>query len=76
MVWVLTCRINDYDQYGNYLLAVFNNKPTFQELKKVMQDPDVVVGKTFRTGYCNVIGICEYYLNPLICGECYQSLEP
>lgn len=27
-VWVLTSEVNDYDQHGDYFLAVFKNKPS------------------------------------------------
>ena len=31
-VWVLTSMFNDYDQHGEYLVGVFSNKPTREEL--------------------------------------------
>lgn len=31
-VWVLTYEVNDYDQYGEYFLAVSKEKPTLEEL--------------------------------------------
>jgi hypothetical protein len=31
-VWVVTSEVNQYDQYGEYLLSVFANKPTMKEL--------------------------------------------
>ena len=31
-VWVLTEEVNDYNQYGEYFLAVFKEKPTLEEL--------------------------------------------
>lgn len=31
-VWVLTEEHNDYNQYGNYFLAVFNREPTEADL--------------------------------------------
>lgn len=33
-VWVLTRAFNDYDQHGDYFVAVFGHKPTEQELLK------------------------------------------
>lgn len=33
-VWILTEEYNQYDQYGEYFLAVFKNKPTAEKLKK------------------------------------------
>lgn len=31
-VWVLTEEVNDYNQYGEYFLAVFKEKPTLEDL--------------------------------------------
>ena len=31
-VWVLTYTVNDYNQYDDYFLAVFKEKPTLEEL--------------------------------------------
>jgi hypothetical protein len=31
-VWVLTEEYNDYDQHGEYFVAVFSEKPTHQQL--------------------------------------------
>lgn len=31
-VWVLTQEYNDYDQYGEYFVAVFATKPTAKQL--------------------------------------------
>jgi hypothetical protein len=31
-VWVLTTEHNDYDQHGEYFVAVFETKPTVKEL--------------------------------------------
>jgi hypothetical protein len=31
-VWILTEEYNDYDQYGEYFVAVFANKPTRSQL--------------------------------------------
>jgi hypothetical protein len=33
-VFVLTQEYNDYDQYGEYFVAVYANKPSHQELSK------------------------------------------
>lgn len=32
MVWILTEEYNDYDQYGEYFLAVFKEKPLNSKL--------------------------------------------
>ena len=31
-VWILTKEYNDYDQHGEYFVAVYANKPTHQQL--------------------------------------------
>jgi len=31
-IYVLTFEVNEYDQYGEYFITAFKNKPTFQEL--------------------------------------------
>lgn len=31
-VWILTEEFNDYDQHGEYFVAVFGNKPTHSQL--------------------------------------------
>lgn len=35
-VWIVTSEYNDYDQHGEYFVAVFLLKPTFKELKKTL----------------------------------------
>lgn len=33
-VWILTEEYNQYDQYGEYYLAAFKDKPTVEQLMK------------------------------------------
>lgn len=33
-VWILTEEYNRYDQYGEYYIAVFQDKPTIEQLVK------------------------------------------
>ena len=33
-VWVLKSAYNDYDQHGEYFIAVFRNLPTLEQLAK------------------------------------------
>mgnify|MGYP003638482219 CR=1 FL=1 len=35
---ILTMEINEYEQYGEYFIAVFDKQPTIQQLKKVLPD--------------------------------------
>ena len=32
LIWVLTQEYNEYDQYGEYFIAVFGKKPTHKQL--------------------------------------------
>lgn len=59
--WVLTKEYNDYDQYGEYYVCVFEEKPDFAKLKQIIDaeyepadrdDPKVeeVVGNLIRKG--------------------------
>ena len=35
MAWVLTKEYNEYDQYGEYFVAIFKDKPHHTELTKL-----------------------------------------
>lgn len=37
-VWVLTYEVNDYDQHGEYFLAVFEKKPTYEQVVDFLSD--------------------------------------
>ena len=41
-VWVLTSEYNEYDQHGEYFLAVFKNKPSRERLSDIVRDDEVV----------------------------------
>lgn len=48
-VWVVTREMNEYNQDGEYFVAVFKNKPTFRMLKKLLpEESDVTIGKLTR----------------------------
>jgi len=50
-MWVVTRAINQYDQDGDYFVAVFHNKPSFKDLKKLLpQENNVTIGKLTRGG--------------------------
>lgn len=36
-VWVVTSEYNQYDQYGEYFLGVFKDKPTKKQLSKLIK---------------------------------------
>lgn len=37
-MWVLTSKINDYNQYGEYFECAFDSKPSIEELDKLGYD--------------------------------------
>ena len=49
-IWVVTRGINQYDQDGEYFVAAYHEKPTFQQLKELIKQDDVTVGKLTRGG--------------------------
>ena len=49
-VWVVTREINEYNQDGEYFVAAFKSKPTFQQLKKLLNGDDVTIDKLTRGG--------------------------
>lgn len=50
-VWVVTREHNEYDQHGEYFVAVYLKKPNFHQLKKLLPDEDdVTIGKLTRGG--------------------------
>lgn len=42
-VWVLTEEYNEYDQYGEYFLAVFKEKATIEQLMKFKMSKEVAI---------------------------------
>lgn len=51
-VWILTSEYNDYDQHGEYFEAVFETKPTKEQLADVMDEypHSVYVEHTLKGG--------------------------
>lgn len=71
-MWVITRAINQYDQDGDYLVCVFENKPTFQDLKKVLpNESDATIGKLTRGGGRQNIEYEWYFLSEIKSGELY-----
>lgn len=35
-MWIVTKKINDYNQHGVYFISAYNNKPTIEELTLLM----------------------------------------
>lgn len=54
-VWVLTSKVNAYDQYGEYFEHVFKNKPTAEQISPLigsnLEYSQWVVDNKGRKGY-------------------------
>jgi len=73
-MWVITRAINQYDQDGDYLVSVFENKPTFQDLSKLLPyESAVTIGKLTRGGGRQKYEGEWYYLSELKNGELYRT---
>lgn len=71
-MWVVTRAINEYDQDGDYLVCVFKDKPTFQDLKKILPDEDDdVIHNLIRGGGRRDVEYVWYFLTELASGELY-----
>ena len=73
-MWVVTRAINQYDQDGDYLVCVFENKPTFKDLKKALpNESDVTIGKLLTRGGGRQEYEGEwYFLTEVKSGEKYE----
>ena len=73
-MWIVTRAINDYNQDGDYFVCAFEDKPTFQDLKKALpHENDVTIGKLTRGGGRQDIEGNWYYLTEMKNGEVYES---
>jgi hypothetical protein len=72
-MWIVTRAINDYNQDGDYFVCAFEDKPTFQDLKKSLPyENDVTIGKLTRGGGRQDIEDNWYYLTEMKNGEVYE----
>jgi hypothetical protein len=73
-MWIVTRAINDYNQDGDYFVAAFIDKPTFQDLKRLLpNESDVTIGKLTRGGGRQYDEHNWYYLTEMKNGELYDS---
>ena len=73
-MWVLTEALNEYDQYGEYFIAVWKEKPTVQQLQKIVgmteeYIEEFILGGKGRKDSEHV----WYYLTEMMDGEKYES---
>ena len=47
-VYVLTYEVNQYDQYGEYFVAVFKELPSVEDLANVMSGQDLNLGNVME----------------------------
>lgn len=72
-MWVITKSVNDYNQHGDYFVAVFTEKPTFAELKVLLNLDDVTAGKLTRGGGRQNIEGVWYNLEDIQVGVLYEQ---
>lgn len=72
-MWVVTRKINDYNQDGEYFVAVYVNKPIFNDLKKLLPQCDnKTIGKLLRGGGRHLTEYEWYYLSKVEEGQEYN----
>lgn len=62
-MWVLTKSYNDYNQHGDYFVAVFRDKPTLKQLGKVLQYEGEYLQHVLNGGGRLTYEDSWYYLN-------------
>jgi hypothetical protein len=72
-VWMITTTVNDYNQYGEYIGAIYITKPTFSEIKSLniftsRYDLDDCISKLLEEGEV-MRGDTTYYLDEVEQGE-------
>jgi hypothetical protein len=73
-MWIVTMAVNDHNQYGDYFVSAFTEKPTFKVLKKALpRVSDVTVGKLTRGGGRESFEGEWYFLTEVKDGEIYES---
>jgi len=74
-MWVITASINAYEQEGDYLVAVYKSKPTFKQLKTLLKEDDVTIGKLTRGGGRQNYEGSWYHLSELKEGKKYEAID-
>lgn len=70
-MWVVIKAVNEYNQVGDYLVCAFDNKPTFEDLKKVLPYESDQTISQLMGGCSEFDGYEIYYLIELQSGQIY-----
>ena len=71
-MWIVTRKINEYNQAGEYFVAVYIEKPSFSQLKVLLpQETDATIGKLTRGGGRGELENEWFYLVEVECGKSY-----
>lgn len=49
-MWVVTAQVNDYNQHGDYFVAVYRDKPTAEQLKSLLLLSDTTIHHILKGG--------------------------
>ena len=71
-MYIITRAVNEYNQEGQYFVAAYNVKPTFKQLKELLNLDDVTTGKLTRGGGRQDNEYDWYYLKKVQSGQIYE----
>lgn len=71
-MYVITQAYNDYDQHGEYLVAVFFNKPSVREIHQTLKCSHELAKHIETGGGRKETEDNWYYMTPLEVGKLYQ----
>lgn len=68
-MWIVTRNINEYDQDGEYFVSAYVEKPSFNQLKELIEGDDKTIGKLTRGGGRQKYEYEWYHLHEVKDGE-------
>jgi len=74
-MWILTIEYNEYDQFGEYFVAAFKEKPTFNQLKKLLKERKKVIENLLLGGGRIDEEYQWYHLRQVEDGKLYHDLK-
>ena len=75
-IWIVTTEYNEYDQYGEYFVACFLEKPSKSELKELLKNEyisDITIDYLFDGGGRQDVENQWWYLEEVKVGENYRE---